>query len=105
VGLGTALLAGASALPALGGLLAGVFGGAAAGYGLTLHQLRNRDLQREVDVIIPGKRFINSKMIDKAHQLGKEIAVYTIDDPARGRKLVNWGVDALISNYPERHLT
>ena len=105
VGLGTALLAGASALPAIGGLVAGLLGGAAAGYGLTMHNLRNRDLQREADVIIPGKRIINSKMIDRAHQLGKEIAVYTIDDPAKGRKLVNWGVDALISNYPERHLT
>ena len=104
VALTGALLAGAGALPAIGGLVAGVVGGAAAGYGLTMHNLRNRDLKREADVIIPGKRILSSKMVDKAHQLGKEIAVYTVDDSKKGAKFINWGVDALISNYPERHL-
>ena len=104
VALTGALLAGASALPAIGGLVAGVVGGAAAGYGLTMHKLRNRDLKREADVIIPGKRILSSKMVDKAHQLGKEIAVYTVDDSKKGAKFIDWGVDALISNYPERHL-
>lgn len=103
-GMGTALLAGASALPAIGGLLAGVVGGAVAGYGLTMHNLRRRDVKREADVIIPGKRIINKKMIERVHQAGKEIGVYTIDDPEKGSKLVSQGVDALISNWPERHL-
>ena len=105
VGLTSALLAGASALPAIGGLLAGVIGGGAAGYGLPIHRLRTRDLKREADVVIPGKRILSSKMVQRAHKQGKEIAVYTVDDVKRGQKFIKWGVDALISNYPERHLT
>lgn len=103
-GMAGALLAGASALPALGGLVAGVLGGAAVGYGLTMHNLRNRDLQRETDVVIPGKRILSSRMVERAHELGKEIAVYTVDDAKKGNKFIGWGVDALISNYPERYL-
>ncbi len=103
-GMTGALLAGVSALPAIGGLLAGVVGGAALGYGLTMHNLRNRDLHRETDIIIPGKRILSPKMVDRAHDLGKEIAVYTVDDAKKGRKFIDWGVDAVISNYPERYL-
>ncbi|MBX3169389.1 MAG: hypothetical protein KF760_18460 [Candidatus Eremiobacteraeota bacterium] len=104
VGLAGALLAGASALPAIGGLVAGVAGGATLGYSLTMHNLRKRDLQRETDLVIPGKRILSSKMVERAHEQGKEIAVYTVDDVKKGKKFINWGVDALISNYPERHL-
>ncbi|MFN8609105.1 MAG: glycerophosphodiester phosphodiesterase family protein [Vulcanimicrobiota bacterium] len=104
-GMGAALMAGASALPAVGGLLAGVMGGAATGYGLTLHHLRRRDLTREADLVIPGQRIINKKMIERAHQAGKQIGVYTVDDADKGRQLNQQGLDVLISNWPERHLT
>ncbi|MBS2035913.1 hypothetical protein JST97_13070 [bacterium] len=103
-GLSAALLTGASALPAAAGLLAGILGGASAGYGLTLHRLRRRDVQRQADLIIPGKRLINDKMIELVHGAGKKIGVYTVDNPRQGKKLIEQGVDALISNWPERHL-
>ena len=103
-GMTGALLAGVSALPAIGGLAAGILGGAALGYGLTLHKLRTQDLQGNADVIIPGQRILSSKMIRNAHQQGKEVAVYTVDDAEKGEKFRNWGLDTLITNYPERHL-
>lgn len=104
VGMTGALLAGASAIPAVGGLVAGVLGGAALGYGLSMHKLRNQDLKGNADVIIPSHRLLSSRMVDKAHKAGKEIAAYTVDDPKKGQKYAKWGLDHLISNYPERHL-
>lgn len=103
-GLGAALLAGLSPLPLVGALAGGALTGALTGYGLTMSQLRRKDLQRDVDVHIPGKRILNRKVVEKAHALGKEVAVYTVDDRRKGEKVRNWGVDAIISNYPERHL-
>lgn len=103
VGLTTGLLAGLSTLPWLGAVAGGVLAGAAGGYALTLHNLRRKDLNRKVDLHIPGQRILNAKLVERAHQKGKEVAVYTVDSRRKGQKFVNWGVDALISNYPERH--
>lgn len=102
-GLTAALASSVSALPFVGIVAGGILAGAATGYGLTMHSLRRKDLQRDVDVHIPGKRILSKNVVEKAHSMGKEVAVYTIDDPKKGRKFLDWGVDALISNYPERH--
>lgn len=104
-GLTAALASGASALPWVGLVAGGILAGAATGYGLQMHALRRKDLQRDVDVHIPGKRILSKKVVERAHAMGKEVAVYTVDNARKGRKFLDWGVDALISNYPERHLS
>lgn len=100
----TGLTAGLSPFPLLGAVVGGVLLGAAGGYALALRNLRRKDLDRKVDLHIPGKRILNSKLVDRAHSRGKEVAVYTVDNRRKGQKFVGWGVDALITNYPERHL-
>jgi glycerophosphoryl diester phosphodiesterase len=38
--------------------------------------------------------------IDRAHDLGAPVYVWTVDDPALAAKLVRWGADGIITNDP-----
>lgn len=100
--LGTALLGGLSPMPLLGALLGGAFTGAAGNYGLTMHHLRHKDLDRKVDMHIPGESILNKGLVERAHEMGKSVGVYTVDGSQQAQKFLSWGVDAIISNYPER---
>lgn len=98
VGLGVGL---AAHSPILGGVL-GTVAGALGGYRLEKARLRRKDLDKDVDLHIPGSRILSKKLIDKAHRLGKDVGVYTVDSGEKARKFAGWGVDAIISNYPDR---
>ena len=98
VGLGIGL---ATNAPVLGSVL-GTVAGALGGYRLQKALLRRKDLDKDVDLHIPGSRILSPKVIEKAHQRGKEVAVYTVDSPKKARKFLSWGVDGIISNYPDR---
>ena len=45
--------------------------------------------------------FVTKKLIHRLHQEGKKINVWTIDSPDVIRKMVNMGVDGVITNHPE----
>jgi glycerophosphoryl diester phosphodiesterase len=38
--------------------------------------------------------------IERAHELGAPVYVWTVDDPARAQQLVRWGADGIITNDP-----
>jgi len=103
-GIGAALTAGLAALPFAGLVGAQTVAGAVTGYGWIKRKLRRKDLARDVDLHIPGQRLCNRKLVDQAHRLGKDVAVYTVDSARKGRKMEQMGVDGLITNFPERHL-
>ncbi|MGH9341247.1 MAG: glycerophosphodiester phosphodiesterase [Acidobacteriota bacterium] len=42
------------------------------------------------------------ELIKKTHDSGLRFFVWTVDDPATIRRMLEWGVDAVISNYPDR---
>lgn len=103
-GLGVALASGLSALPFVVAVGAKSLLGAYAGYRLSKSALQRKDLDRQVDMHIPGQRILSPKTVKLAQERGKEVAVYTVDDAQKARKFENWGVDAIITNYPERIL-
>ncbi|GET34547.1 glycerophosphoryl diester phosphodiesterase [Prolixibacter bellariivorans] len=45
--------------------------------------------------------FVTKKLIRQLHQEGKKINVWTADSPGVIRKMVNMGVDGVITNHPE----
>ncbi len=104
-GLGLALTAGLSALPFVGVVGAQALAGAYAGFRLSKSALQRKDLDREVDMHIPGRRILSPKTVKRAQERGKEVGVYTVDDAKKARKFTQWGVDAIITNYPEKILT
>ena len=55
----------------------------------------------EADFLAVNARFATRSLINKLHQAGKQIYVWTVDDPVSMSLLMNRGVDGLITNRPE----
>ena len=50
----------------------------------------------------PNHAQLSEVVIAEAHALGLKVVPWTVNDPARGDELVAWGVDGLITDYPDR---
>ncbi len=48
---------------------------------------------------------ITPELVEKAHAAGLKVNTWTVDDPAEMRRVIDAGVDAVISNYPDRLLS
>lgn len=46
--------------------------------------------------------YISKKMVDDAHQAGMKVIPWTVNDIATMNKLMNEGVDGIITDYPDR---
>lgn len=55
-----------------------------------------------VDFISVEHTFINGDMINKLHQKGKKIYVWTVNYESSAKELKTLGVDAIITDYPEQ---
>lgn len=53
-----------------------------------------------VDEIIVQHKYASQALIDKVHDFGKQLHVWTVNDPETIEKLINRGVDGIISDYP-----
>ena len=50
----------------------------------------------------PWWGMITPAAVRRAHARGQRVVAWTVDDPAAMARLVEWGVDAIITNYPDR---
>jgi glycerophosphoryl diester phosphodiesterase len=48
-----------------------------------------------------GTRIVSRRFVDCAHRAGIPIHVWTVNDPACMRRLLDWGVDGLITDRPD----
>ena len=46
-------------------------------------------------------RVVSPRFVDAAHRAGLVVQVWTVDDPDDVRRLLGWGVDAIISDRPD----
>jgi glycerophosphoryl diester phosphodiesterase len=47
-------------------------------------------------------RVVSPRFVEHAHRAGLAVQVWTVDDEADARRLLEWGVDALITDRPDR---
>ena len=48
--------------------------------------------------------YVTREMIGQAHQLGLRANVFYADEPEEMQKFIEWGADAILTNYPDRLL-
>ncbi|MBN1922994.1 MAG: glycerophosphodiester phosphodiesterase [Anaerolineae bacterium] len=56
------------------------------------------------EALHPHHGLLSRARIQRAHKRGLWVATWTVDDVARAQTLAEWGVDAIITNEPERLL-
>lgn len=54
------------------------------------------------DALHPHYTMVNAAYMKRAHQWAVRVNVWTVDDPAEARRLVELGVDSIITNDPAR---
>jgi len=64
---------------------------------------------RRLPVSVAGvglsRRLVRSRRsVEKIHQRGWKLFVWTVNQPDEMRQLIEWGVDGLITNHPDRAL-
>ncbi len=53
------------------------------------------------DAIHPQSALVSRGLVEAAHTAGLEVNVWTVDQPKTMRRLLSWGVDGIMTNYPE----
>ena len=58
----------------------------------------------KADTVVADYRFVDSDFIDDARERGLKIFVYTVNDVEEIGGMISYGVDGIISDYPDRVL-
>lgn len=54
------------------------------------------------DAIHPHVRLTSRALVEAAHAAGLQVNVWTVDQPKAMARLAAWGVDSIMTNYPDR---
>lgn len=58
--------------------------------------------QLGADVMSPSHTLVTADLVKGAHDAGRRVVPWTVDDPARMNALMDLGVDGIITNYPTK---
>ncbi len=58
--------------------------------------------QAGASLYCPDYHFIDTDLIRRAHADGIQVLPWTVNDPADWQHLVDWGVDGITTDYPDR---
>ncbi|MGK0699816.1 glycerophosphodiester phosphodiesterase family protein [Priestia flexa] len=67
---------------------------------LTPNQLKN--IHRYADGIGPSSKTLTKSYIKTVQAYGLDIHAYTVNDTKEMKKLIQWGVNGIFTNYPDR---
>jgi glycerophosphoryl diester phosphodiesterase len=65
-------------------------------------QYTDRIFDLPVDVLSVEKSLVDSEFMAAAREAAKKVHVWTVNDPEEMNRLIGLGVDAVITNYPDR---
>lgn len=70
--------------------------------GYILSRVEPADLEASVDVLSVKQDGIDENLVTRLHEAGKQVHAWTVNDEDRMRDLIALGVDAIITNHPDR---
>jgi len=50
----------------------------------------------------PNHTLVDDKLVKQCHDKGMKIVPWTVNDPKRFKKLKKWGIDGVITDYPDK---
>ena len=53
------------------------------------------------DAVHPWYGFVDRALVDRCHDAGLQINVWTVDEPEWIARLGEWGVDGIVTNRPD----
>ena len=69
---------------------------------LLLGAIITRAIRWGVGALHFHEQWIGPELVARCHRAGLNVAAWTVDDPLRIRRLAEYGVDAIITNVPDR---
>ncbi len=64
--------------------------------------LRELVLRADARIYCPSHDFVDEDLVREAHAAGIRVLPWTVNEPAQWRRLIDWGVDGLTTDYPDR---
>jgi glycerophosphoryl diester phosphodiesterase len=58
--------------------------------------------QANASVYCPDYQFVDAALVRQAHAVGVRIVPWTVNEPADWERLIEWGVDGLTTDFPDR---
>ncbi len=58
-------------------------------------------IKHHIDCLLPHYGYVTKKMIDKSHELGLKVGVWTVNKLETAADLIEWGADGLITDVPD----
>jgi len=55
----------------------------------------------QVPAAVRGRTIVDSRFVEFVHSLGKQVHVWTVDDPDEMARLIDLGVDGIMTDQPE----
>lgn len=55
------------------------------------------------EIYSPHYRLVNTQLIERSRELGMKVIPWTVNDPGEMKRLIEMGVDGLITDYPNRY--
>jgi glycerophosphoryl diester phosphodiesterase len=71
-------------------------------YPFTVSYVLRKMKCRKVEAVNIHHWLVSKRLIDKIHQYNRIIIAWTVDKPVKINQLKEWGIDGIISNYPDR---
>jgi glycerophosphoryl diester phosphodiesterase len=56
----------------------------------------------DADTYCPSFEFLDARQVEQAHEAGLKVLPWTVNEPADWAKLMDWGVDGITTDYPDR---
>lgn len=57
---------------------------------------------QKVSAINPNFKFVNTNAVNKIHASGKKIFTWTVNEEQEMKRMIEYGVDGIITNFPEK---
>ena len=59
-------------------------------------------LRADAAIYCPSYDFVDEEQVRQAHAAGVRIQPWTVNEPEHWKRLIDWGVDGLTTDYPDR---